>query len=98
MTVMKSLANVSNALRDLECGRDPCCDRVEWDLFARGIASPFDKHSAVGKPDNKRDGDGFVEVPGVEESEQVSGSSWKLRAKSSASSWSSSQSKSSLAG
>ena len=81
---MESFARVSKALRDLECERDFCCNRAGGIFFAEEIASSLDKHSAVGKPDSKRDGDDLVETPGVDESE--SGSSGMPRANNSASS------------
>lgn len=90
----ESFAKVSKAFRDLECARDFCCDRAGGDFLGAVVSCP-DKHSAVGKPGSK-DGDDFVETPGVDGSE--SGSSCTLRANNSASSWSSNQSKSSLGG
>ena len=96
MTVAGIFAKVSKALRDLECERDLCCSRAGGIFFTVETTSSLDKHSAVGKPDSKKDGDDFVETPGVDESE--SGSSGVPRANSSASSCSSNQSKSSLRG
>lgn len=84
VTVMESFAKVSKALRDLECERDLWFSRAGGIFFTAEIASSLDKHSAVGKPDSKKDGDDFVETPGVDESE--SGSSGMLRANNSASS------------
>ena len=84
VAVMELFAKVSKALRDLECERDFCCNRVGGAFFEREMVSSLDKHSAVGKPDNKKDGDGLVETPGVDDSE--SESPWIPRAYSSASS------------
>ena len=84
VTVMESFAEVSKALRDLECERVLCCNRVGGTFFTVNIVSSLDKHSAVGNPDSKKDGDGLVETPGVDDSE--SESSWMPRAYSSASS------------
>ena len=89
----ESFAKVSKAFRDLEYARDFCCDCAGD--FLGAVVFPPDKHSAVGKPGSK-DGDSFVETPGIDGSE--SGSSCTLRANNSASSWSSNQSKSSLRG
>jgi hypothetical protein len=81
---MEPFAKVSKALRDLECDRNLCCNRARGIVFAVEKISSLDKHSVVGKPDNKKDGDDFVETPGVDESE--SGSSCTPRANKSASS------------
>ena len=84
VAVMESFANVSKALRDLECERDFCRNRAGGASFAAEMLSSLDKHSAVWKPDNKKDGDCLVETRGVDDSE--SESSWTLRAYNSASS------------
>lgn len=84
MTVIESFAKVSRALRDLECERDFCCNRAGGAIFTVDIVSSLDKHSAVGKPDSKKDGDDLLEAPGVDDSE--SESSWTPRANNSASS------------
>ena len=81
---MESFAKVSKALRDLECERDFCCNRAGGAFFAGETSSSLDKHSAVEKPDSRKDGDGLVETPGVDDSD--SESSWTLRAYNSASS------------
>ena len=84
VAVMESFTKLSKALRDLECERDFCCNRAGGAFFAAEMLLSLDKHSAVGKPDNKKDGDGLVETPGVDDSE--SESSWMPRAYNSASS------------
>lgn len=95
-TTREGFARVSRALRDLECVRDLCCNRAGGCFLTAETTSSLDKHSAVGKPDSNKDGDGLVEAPGVDDSE--SGPSCMLRTNNSASSWSSNQSKSSLRG
>jgi hypothetical protein len=59
---MKSVANVSRALRDLEWARDLWCNRTGGDPFIIGTGSSFDKHSADGNPGINKGGDDLVEM------------------------------------
>jgi len=81
---MESSAKVSKALRDLEWERDFFCSRAGGTFLGAGMASPLNKHNAVGKSASKKDGDDLVGTPGVDDSE--SGSSCMPRANNSASS------------
>jgi hypothetical protein len=80
VAVMKSSADVSRALRDLEWESVLCCNQARRGFSVASIASSFDKHNADGKPDISRGGDGFVEMAGVDKSESESGSSCVLSA------------------
>ena len=70
--IMESFNEVSNALRDLECVRDLCCDWAGEDFFIEEVASSPDKHNAVGKPDSKKDDGDFVGTPRADNSESGS--------------------------